>query len=106
MEYFAADYAEFSSVDNGNNNNSVHFTVDDLLDFSKADETMTDAFFWELAGQFRRFLHCYGGWLLQFVGVQLRSQFDQREVQFEYFISLEDQSCPRCGEGEEDKGEN
>ncbi|KAL1551573.1 GATA transcription factor 12-like [Salvia divinorum] len=45
MEYFAADYAEFSSVDNGNSNNGVHFTVDDLLDFSKEDETMTDAFF-------------------------------------------------------------
>ncbi|KAG6428963.1 hypothetical protein SASPL_107002 [Salvia splendens] len=45
MEYFAADYAEFSSVDNCNNNNGVHFTVDDLLDFSKEDETMTDAFF-------------------------------------------------------------
>lgn len=57
MEYFAADYAEFSSVDNGNfnnnnnnNNNGVHFTVDDLLDFSKEDETMTDAFFESLPG--------------------------------------------------------
>ncbi|XP_047959023.1 GATA transcription factor 4-like [Salvia hispanica] len=45
MEYFAADYAEFSSAENGNFNNGVHFTVDDLLDFSKEDETMTDAFF-------------------------------------------------------------
>lgn len=55
MEYFAADYAEFSSVDNGNfntnnNNNGVHFMVDDLLDFSKEDETMTDAFFESLPG--------------------------------------------------------
>ncbi|KAH6832466.1 hypothetical protein C2S53_019784 [Perilla frutescens var. hirtella] len=55
MEYFAADYAEFSSVDNGNfnnnnNNNGIHFTVDDLLDFSKEDETMTDAFFESLPG--------------------------------------------------------
>ncbi|XP_057773119.1 GATA transcription factor 9-like [Salvia miltiorrhiza] len=55
MEYFAADYAEFSSVDNGNlngnnNNNGAHFTVDDLLDFSKEDETMTDVFFESLPG--------------------------------------------------------
>ncbi|KAL8043211.1 hypothetical protein ABFX02_09G104300 [Erythranthe guttata] len=56
MEYLAGDYAEFSSVDNGNFNHSsnggggVHFIVDDLLDFSKADETMTDAFFDTLAG--------------------------------------------------------
>ncbi|KAL8465961.1 hypothetical protein ACS0TY_035170 [Phlomoides rotata] len=55
MEYFAGDYAEFSSVDNGNfnknNNNGVHnFIVDDLLDFSKEDETMTDAFFDTLPG--------------------------------------------------------
>lgn len=57
MEYFAGDYAEFSSVDNGNFNNTsnnngvgVHFTVDDLLDFSKEDETMTDAFFDSLPG--------------------------------------------------------
>ncbi|KAL6585068.1 hypothetical protein OROMI_004357 [Orobanche minor] len=57
MEYTAGDYAEFSSVDNVNfnnndnvNNNGVHFTVDDLLDFSKEDETMTDAFFDSLAG--------------------------------------------------------
>lgn len=54
MEYLAGDYAEFSSEDNGNfnhnNNGGVHFTVDDLLDFSKEDETMTDAFFDTLAG--------------------------------------------------------
>ncbi|KAL1538321.1 GATA transcription factor 4-like [Salvia divinorum] len=50
MEYFAADYAEFSSAENGNFNNGVHFTVDDLLDFSKEDETMTDAFFESLPG--------------------------------------------------------
>ncbi|KAL0341983.1 UNVERIFIED_CONTAM: GATA transcription factor 12 [Sesamum calycinum] len=56
MEYFSADYAEFSSPDNlnfntnNNNNNGVHFTVDDLLDFSKEDETMTDAFFDSLGG--------------------------------------------------------
>lgn len=52
MEYFAGDYAEFSSVDNGNcnNNGGVHFIVDDLLDFSKEDETMTDAFFESLPG--------------------------------------------------------
>lgn len=49
MEYFVGNYGEFSSVENGNlnnnNNNGVHFIVDDLLDFSKADETMTDVFF-------------------------------------------------------------
>lgn len=54
MEYFAGDYAEFSSVHNGNcsnnNNNGVHFIVDDLLDFSKEDETMTDALFESLPG--------------------------------------------------------
>ncbi|KAK4427948.1 GATA transcription factor 12 [Sesamum alatum] len=55
MEYFAGDYAEFSTPDNlnfnsNNNNNGVHFTVDDLLDFSKEDETMTDAFFDSLGG--------------------------------------------------------
>ncbi|KAG6398070.1 hypothetical protein SASPL_139521 [Salvia splendens] len=50
MEYFAADYAEFSSAENGNFSNGVHFTVDDLLDFSKEDETMTDAFFESLPG--------------------------------------------------------
>ncbi|KZV51439.1 GATA transcription factor 12-like [Dorcoceras hygrometricum] len=54
MEYFVGNYAEFSSVENGNlsnnNNNGVHFMVDDLLDFSKADETMNDAFFDGLGG--------------------------------------------------------
>ncbi|PIN24189.1 GATA-4/5/6 transcription factor [Handroanthus impetiginosus] len=57
MEYFARDYAEFSSEDIGNfnnnnisNNNGVHFTVDDLLDFPKEDETMTDAFLDSLKG--------------------------------------------------------
>ncbi|KAK4395210.1 GATA transcription factor 9 [Sesamum angolense] len=60
MEYFSADYAEFSSPDNlnfntnNNNNNGVHFTVDDLLDFSKEDETMTDAFFDSLGGNSAR----------------------------------------------------
>ncbi|CAA3030648.1 GATA transcription factor 9-like [Olea europaea var. sylvestris] len=52
MEYFMGDYAEFSSVDNinGNSNgNGAHFTVDDLLDFSKEDVAMTDAFFDSLA---------------------------------------------------------
>ncbi|KAG8380001.1 hypothetical protein BUALT_Bualt07G0148200 [Buddleja alternifolia] len=47
MEYFVGDYAEFSQLENANlnntnnNNNNNHFTVDDLLDFSKEDETMT-----------------------------------------------------------------
>ncbi|XP_022844667.1 GATA transcription factor 9-like [Olea europaea var. sylvestris] len=53
MEYFMGDYAEFSSVDNINlnsNGNGAHFTVDDLLDFSKEDVAMTDAFFDSLAG--------------------------------------------------------
>ncbi|CAI9767172.1 unnamed protein product [Fraxinus pennsylvanica] len=53
MNNFADDYAEFSSVENANVNNNisnVHFTVDELLDFSREDETMTDAFFDSLAG--------------------------------------------------------
>ncbi|XP_075494340.1 GATA transcription factor 9-like [Primulina tabacum] len=51
MEYFVGNYGEFSSVENGNlNNNGVHFMVDDLLDFSKADETVTDGFFDSLGG--------------------------------------------------------
>ncbi|XP_073064443.1 GATA transcription factor 9-like [Primulina eburnea] len=51
MEYFVGSYGEFSSVENGNlNNNGVHFMVDDLLDFSKADETVTDVFFDSLGG--------------------------------------------------------
>ncbi|GER50045.1 GATA transcription factor [Striga asiatica] len=55
MEYFSSDYTDFPSADNvnfnnNNNFNGAHFTVDDLLDFSKADETMTDAFFDSLAG--------------------------------------------------------
>ncbi|XP_073040133.1 GATA transcription factor 9-like [Primulina eburnea] len=51
MEYFVGNYAEFSSVENGNlNNNGAHFMVDDLLDFSKADETMTDSFLDNLGG--------------------------------------------------------
>ncbi|KAL3840863.1 hypothetical protein ACJIZ3_025454 [Penstemon smallii] len=57
MEYFVGNYAEFTYLDNANlnnttnnNNNGVNFTVDDLLDFSKEDETMTDAFFDSLAG--------------------------------------------------------
>ncbi|XP_051134799.1 GATA transcription factor 12-like [Andrographis paniculata] len=52
MEYFAA---ELTAGDNGafnssSSNNCVHFAVDDLLDFSKEDETMTDAFFDSLGG--------------------------------------------------------
>lgn len=39
------DYAEGNS-----NGNGAHFTVDDLLDFSKEDVAMTDAFFDSLAG--------------------------------------------------------
>ncbi|XP_022886959.1 GATA transcription factor 12-like [Olea europaea var. sylvestris] len=53
MNNFAGGYAEFSSVDNVNVNNNignVHFTVDELLDFSREDETMTDTFFNSLAG--------------------------------------------------------
>lgn len=53
MNNFAGSYAEFSSVDNVNVNNNignVHFTVDELLDFSREDETMTDTFFNSLAG--------------------------------------------------------
>ncbi|CAI9757622.1 unnamed protein product [Fraxinus pennsylvanica] len=53
MEYFMGDYVEFSSVDDFNlnsNSNGAHFTVDDLLDFSKEDVAMTDAFFDSLAG--------------------------------------------------------
>ncbi|XP_073309734.1 GATA transcription factor 9-like [Primulina huaijiensis] len=51
MEYFVGSYGEFSSVENGKlNNNGVHFMVDDLLDFSKADETVTDVFFDSLGG--------------------------------------------------------
>lgn len=45
MEYLMGDYAEGNS-----NGNGAHFTVDDLLDFSKEDVAMTDAFFDSLAG--------------------------------------------------------
>ncbi|XP_073272195.1 GATA transcription factor 9-like [Primulina huaijiensis] len=51
MEYFVGNYAQFSSLENGNlNNNGAHFMVDDLLDFSKEDETMTDSFLDNLGG--------------------------------------------------------
>ncbi|CAA0837283.1 GATA transcription factor 9 [Striga hermonthica] len=54
MEYFSGDCAELSSADNVNfnyfNASGALFTVDDLLDFSKEDETIADAFPDGLAG--------------------------------------------------------
>ncbi|GER52664.1 GATA transcription factor [Striga asiatica] len=51
MEYFSGDYAELSSADNVDfNATGAHFTVDDLLEFSKDDETIADAFPDGLAG--------------------------------------------------------
>ncbi|XP_009631558.1 GATA transcription factor 4-like [Nicotiana tomentosiformis] len=42
------EHKPFDSTNNNKNNN--HITVDDLLDFSKEDEVMTDAFFNAIAG--------------------------------------------------------
>ncbi|KAL3824386.1 hypothetical protein ACJIZ3_020415 [Penstemon smallii] len=54
MEYFVGDYSSVNNANlkysnNNSYNNGVNF-VDDLLDFSKEDETMTDAFFDSIGG--------------------------------------------------------
>ncbi|XP_059303187.1 GATA transcription factor 12-like [Lycium ferocissimum] len=47
---FFSHAVDEQNPNNNNNNNSNNFTVDDLLDFPKEDEVMTDAFFESITG--------------------------------------------------------
>ncbi|XP_009628152.1 GATA transcription factor 12-like [Nicotiana tomentosiformis] len=49
-DFFVSGYFSNAGDEQNSNNNNNNFTVDDLLDFSKEDEVMTDAFFDSFTG--------------------------------------------------------